>query len=294
MARPDGPALLVVAAVIIAGCTAAEPLRQATVTPGDRVSPAPVPNATRTPGGDLAPGVTEAGIRWPYVLIRAHVRTLQGTSYTVSSRRTVDSTDADERRTTIMTGAFAINKSRYHQTFIERRGPNRTAIRSELYADGEQLFEAIGTGTDRRYYRPRSRLRTPPRSASFFGNPTQDDSIYIGIKAVETRLVSEATGREVRRFRFSGSRVRLPDLLSVGTTGTAVDRIEDTRLDVTVGRNGVVYEYRLRYTADLGNETLWVNHSITFSDVGATTVTAPEWYPLARQRLGEQGNATSL
>lgn len=288
MARPGGAVAVVAIVVIIAGCTAAD-----TPSPAPTVSPAPVPDVTRTATGDLAPGVTEAGIRWPHVLIRAHVGTLQGESFTVESVRTVNSSRREGRSRTVMRGEFAANKSRYHQTFIERRD-GQTEIHSELFADGEQLYEAVGTGADRRYYRPRSKLRSPPRPESFFGNPTQDDTIYIGVKAMETSLDAVTTDGPDQRYRLTGSEVRLPGLLAVGTLGTYADRVTESSVTVTVGPEGVVYGYRLRYSAVRRNETVQVTRTITFSDVGSTTVPAPSWYPFARQQFDDEGNATSL
>ncbi len=281
--------LVVAILLVIAGCTAAD-----TPSPEPTVSPAPVPAVTRTATGDLAPGVTEAGVRWPHVLVKAHVRTLQAESFTVESVRIVNSTNRDGRSQTVMHGEFAANKSRYHQTFTERREDDRSETHSELFADGEQLYEAVGTGADRRYYRPRSRLRSPPRPESFFGNPTQDETIYIGLKAMETSLDAVTSDGAERRYRLTGSTVRLPGLLAVGTLGTSADRVTESSVAVSVGSNGVVYGYRLRYSAVRRNETVHVTRRITFSDVGTTTVRAPGWYPFARQQFADEGNATSL
>lgn len=288
MTRAGGLVVLIAVIAAIAGCTAADP------PPGPIVSPAPVPADTRTPGGDRPPGITDDGVRWPHVLIRAHVGTLRQTSFTVESVRTVNSTGPLSRTRSVMVGRFAANKSRYHQTFVKRGGANPTGVRTELFADGEQLFEAIGTGPDRRYYRPRSELHSPPRPESFLGNPTQDDVIFIGIKAMETRIVTGSSTNGTRHVGLTGSRAKRPDLLSVGTLGTPVDHIKDPTLRVTVGDDGVVRTYHLRFTAVRGNETLWINDTVTFSRVGSTTVTPPAWYPEASRQLSDAGNATSM
>lgn len=279
--------VLFAAAVVLSGCTAVETDTEVSV------SPAPVPESRTTPTGDLAPGVTADGIRWSAALIRAHSHTLRRTSFTVESIRTVESANPDYQLRTVMTGTFSPNKSRYHQTFIERdRDDDRR--QSELYADGERLFEALGPIGERRYYMPRTELYSPPRPESFIGNPTQDDRIFIGIKAFETRV--ESTNRSVGepRYRIVGSEVRLPELLTVGTIGTYADHIEEPSLSVTVGQSGVIYDYRLQFTAVKGNQTLAVDHTILYTAVGSTTVVAPNWYPFAREEHLGSGNATSL
>lgn len=280
-------AVLVAAAVVLTGCTAVETDTQITV------SPAPIPESTTPPSGDFAPGVTTDGIRWSAALIRAHSHTLKQTSFTVKSIRTVESTNPEYRLRTMMAGTFSPNKSRYHQTFIERDrdGDQR---RSELYADGERLFEALGPIGERRYYMPRTELYSPPRPESFIGNPMQDDRIFIGIKAFETRVESVNQSDGEPRYRIVGTEVRLPELLSIGTIGTYADHIKDPSLAVTVGQSGVVYDYRLQFTAVKGNQTLAVNHTIQYTDVGSTSVVAPNWYPFAREEHLGSGNATSL
>ena len=287
MGRASGLAMLFAVAIVLSGCTATETDSRPTV------SPAPIPERTTTPSGDLAPGMTADGIRWSAALIRAHSRTLRGSSFTVKSIRTVESTNPSYRVRTVMTGTFSANKSRYHQRFVERDRDGQER-RSELFADGERLFEALGPIGERRYYMPRTELYSPPRPESFIGNPTQDDRIYIGVKAFETRIESTNRSGGEPNHRIVGTEARLPELLAVGTIGTYADRIEEPSLTMIVGHRGIVYDYQLRFTAIKGNQTLVVNHTIRYTDVGSTAVVAPNWYPFAREEHLGSGNATSL
>jgi len=263
-------ALLVALAVALAGCPAAGPV----------TTPTPAP-------GEYPPGVTADGVADPAALADAHADAVGNTSYTVVSNRTV-------------------------------RYPNGTvasglSVRVELAADREFSVSATTAGS----HGPKF-LGEPPASGEFWSNGTvyvraltRDGGTaynqftppdnFVGTWRYWRATVAfggqDGHARETIRNVFADVPTEVTGVRTVD--GTAVYSVEgegatasefakvgngpvgNVTLEADVTESGVLRRLDLSYATFLDGETVRVEWTVRYADVGATAVDRPPWFDRA-------------
>jgi hypothetical protein len=267
-------ALLLALAVTLAGC------------------PAVGPGATPTPG-EYPPGVTADGVTDPAALADAHADRVENTSYTLVSNRTVRYANG-----TVASGLF---------------------VRVELAADREFLVTAATAGSHGPEF-----LGEPPSSGEFWSNGsvyvraltreggttynqfTPPDS-YVGTWRYWRATVAfggqDGHARETVRNVFTDVPTEVTGVRTVD--GTAVYTVEgegatdsefakasngpvgNVTLEAEVTEAGVLRRMDLSYVTFLDGESVRVDWTVRYADVGATAVDRPPWFDRA-----VAGNAT--
>lgn len=252
------------------------------------VTPAPVPTTpspSPTPGPP--PGLSAGSVADPGALVMAHSAALGDRSYTVRGVETVrapDGTLLSRRAVTVRVGPDHVA---FHATVAASgprsfrfagRDPGRTAVWSP---DGELVVAAFGPG-DGRHERFRSwgLAGNDVASVGFW-----TDEVLPGARpwADIEPLFRAFPVRVVRVERHGGTRLyraRAGALVDAGVLAAA-ERVATARnatLRVTVDGRPVIRSYRLRYRAADHGAVLWVNRTVRYSEVGATSVDRPAWY----------------
>lgn len=262
------PAVLLVVLLATAGCSA--PLGPATEAP-DRstLTPVSVPETTERTAvaSEVAPGVTADGVRSPDRLGTAHARVLAGTSYTANRtviRRDREGAVVGRTRTVVRVSA---DPGRFRYELELREGERR---RVERYGDGERVYERETTtnGTRAAVVRGPDGEPLDPRTVSF-----GDASNRRGIVQLFVRFPFQVTDSVMRNgttyYRLATSEPRaLPPARNI--TATAL-----------VSERGLVRNYTITYRVQRGEQPTTVRVESRFTDVGATTVEPPAWYPAA-------------
>lgn len=253
------PALLLSLLVVLAGCTAFG------LAPG---SPTPEPTATPEWPDPLPPGVTAAAVTEPLDLARAHTAALTGRSYTYRETvvvRTTDGIRIGEIRTVrrvAADGAFV------HRMRAEGVVP---AVVSQFRA-----IEAYSNGSRVviRFRRDREN-RTVAMSAA--ESPMAPNDV-IG-KGYLYSVLSSTRPVVVGPLRRGGTtyvHVRGAN----GTTRFGFVEATNVTFEALVAPSGFVRRYAVSYRANGTSYTGWegrVVRTVTFDDVGSTTVERPDW-----------------
>lgn len=263
-------ALLVALAVVLAGC------------PAVTSQPTPTPDPD-----DYPPGVTADGVVDPAALANTHGDTLENTSYTLVSNRTVRYANG-----TVASGLF---------------------VRVELAADREFHVTAATAGPDGPLF-----LGTPPASGEFWSNGTvylraltRDGTTtyneftppdnFVGTWRYWRATVpfggQEGHARETIRGIFADVPAEVTGVRTVD--GTAVYRIEgegaasgefakagsgpvgNVSMVAAVTESGVLRRLELSYVTFFEGRSVRVDWTLRYDDVGATTVDRPPWFDRA-------------
>ena len=209
---------------------------------------------TRIPSQATAfpPGVDRTGITDYRQLIDAHESELEGRSYRITlSYREV----RDEKVTGARTQTVRVeNGTTYHATSTEFGrlvSPSPSLVDGEIYSNGNVEFERTSTGVTRRP------LQNPTSHRTAL-------SRYLGwyLSVNESQAVAASTERGTATVRVSTDDDPYPGVTNA--TGTVI-----------VTESGLVtHLYRTHSTP---NSPVRVVITIRVSDVGTTTVSAPEW-----------------
>lgn len=233
------------------------------------LSPAPVP--TETPVGLSADGIDADA------LAATHESVLLGTNYTVrvTERFVANGTVRREatRRRRVAVGARAYSIARTERT---DQFPS-TAIGSDIgyWFSGNATYERIGRGDSARYRRYPG---GPP-------GPLLDPTSHVGIAQIVGAFELRPSGETDGSRRFASTELVTPATVP---TPNFVGTPRNASLTVRVAPAGYVRSYRLRYEANTSatDGRIRVRRDVAFSNVGTTTVTAPEWVTAARERPG--------
>lgn len=268
---------LVLAVLLLAGCSgfAGQP------TP--TVTPAPLPADTPVPP-TFPPGTGPEGVADPLALANAHHGTIEKTSYTVRRSETVRFANGSLSRRTALDAEFSASRSQLHLVY-RAAGPDvdefaRTPLRVELWTDGEVLLQSltVENETTRQQFPPQTFNRRPgpfdQTPGSEFGLRSLDREAYLLFLGVDVTLTRRTVnGTTVYRARGDEVRQRaaLVDLEDV----TAPRNVS---LDATITERGLVRAYDLRYVATVDGRLVHVERSARFLDVNRTTIERPPWY----------------
>ncbi|MWG34502.1 hypothetical protein [Halomarina oriensis] len=265
--------------VVLAGCGTGG---SGGATDPETVTPAPVPSdaATEVPSErTVAPGVTTGGVVAPTRLVGAHVAALRGRSFK-TTRRTVEyAPDGTVRASVQIRGFVSADRRRL---YLDRRAEGTVVEstgldgRTEQYMAGTRVAEReVRNGTER------------------FDSRRRDPGAIVG-----TVLISDLLASSTYSLAFHGMNFTVasqPDrwsaaqyrLVSTGTpsrdtvVGLAGGRARNLSFMATVTDDGLVTWSRLAYTAERGGETVRVVRTVSFEEVGTTSVERPAWFETA-------------
>lgn len=283
---PRPSSVLVVLAVLLAGCSGFG----GTGTPTEPVTPAPVPAATptATPHDLLAPGLSFSGVTDAYTLADAHAGQLQGTSYTVRTERTIRTPDGRQLGTesgVVCVAASGTFRSRVTATGTAADFVPGASGRVDRWSDGEQLAVAVTANGSTRYgHVPRGSF-DPQRSRL----SVTRERLFVLFSAVDTRVTDRFAWNGTTVYRVESTGVTDPDRLADAEVIREPRNVSFTAL---VDARGVVRAYTLRYRATAASgEPVVVALSVTTERIGATTVERPDWYE--RALAVGRGNASA-
>lgn len=253
--------------VLLAGCNA-----PASSTPAPTLTPVPLPEATassdRLAAGELAPGVDPSGVTDAGRLARAHGTVLATNGYTVNQTlgQTYRNGTVESRYVTRARFAAGAEGFRANLTQTDRVDGTLSTRYVERFADGQRVYEAVTSVTDRRYRVVRGPDGAPRSPVAFYPtNFTNEPAIARLFTLVETTTTDRWVENGTRYVRVASDRpATLPPLRNV-------------TLEATVAETGLVTDYRVTYDIDRRGAVVHVVVAVTYTDVGETTVRPPGW-----------------
>jgi hypothetical protein len=282
MSRSVLTAVLLVALILLAGCSGFPGLGPD--SSDVRVTPANVPTDTQpvTPSEQIAPGVLPTGVYNASILAHAHSQALGTTSFTIRTNRTYRYQNGTLARWT--TGIQRVesgppiriqSRSRYHvQRLYPRRSNVSPALGSDLWSGPDNGYQrTIYANNTTRYSTLSQRIRSV--NSSVFARARMINKTLSNVDTQVTRLTRNGStyyrieGPVSREYR------RLPQ--STDQQNTSQWLLIDSR--------GVIHEYHITIYTSGPEETIMERHySITFRKIGNTTVERPAWVETARNR----------
>lgn len=270
-------AALVVAVVLLAGCSA---LSGGGGSDGvETVTPVP----EVTPEERYPPGVSERGVTDAEFLASVHSDQLAERSFTLTSVRTVNGSDATTRSGLHIRVAYDGNDS-YH-AWAATAGPDGPVFlgeppaSAEFWSDGETYLRKLTRENETRYDRLRpGRQRVPgPRywtRTAAFGDR--------GGSAIRTyqQVLSSFVFEVERGATVDGTPTYR--LVSVDRTDDAfapseMTAVRNASAELTVTSRGFIRSAELRYEGTVDGERVVVDRRIEYERVGETTVGRPAW-----------------
>jgi hypothetical protein len=249
----DWRAVWVVLALVLAGCGS---VATGTETPGETLTPVPVPEVTDTPA-TLPPGVSGASVTDTDTLLDAHAAAIQGRSYTL----TVDVRTGSERSRRVLR---VETPRRYLQrdTLAEPWGS------ATQFADGERLYIRTDYGSTVEYGSIES--VNPPRSQT-----VQLSRAFLRldeVRVAETRVNGDAA------YELTGQYPVHP----------AVDTMENVTLRAVVEPDGFIRSLNISYARRSDSVRTNITRSFVYTGVDATTVERPAWVDREFNDTGER------
>jgi hypothetical protein len=282
MSRSILNVMVLVALILLAGCSGLSGL--GSEPPEVSVTPADVPTNAKpaTPSEQIAPGVLPTGVYNASALAHAHARILGSTSFTIRTNRTYRYQNGTLARW--ITGIQRVESgpplriqthSRYH---IQRLYPQRSNVSIALESD---LWFSLDNGYQR---------------TTYANNTTRYSTLSQRIRSINSPILTRAwrinktlsnVDTQVTRHTRNGStyyRIKGPvphgnpsPLLSSNKQNSSQWLLIDSR--------GVIHEYHITVYTSGPKETAIKRHfSITFRKIGNTTVERPAWVETARNR----------
>lgn len=273
--------LLVALLVVLAGCSGVPVVQPEEST--ETVTPIP----ERSPAPSYPPGMTNRGVEAPDVTASAHADRLAETSYTLTSNRTVRANgtlksffsvrvDLDDERNY---HARARTDGQDGPEFLGRPpataefwSDGETHLR-KLTRDGETTYDELESGPGRvstwRYW-----TRTAP-----FGD--RRGSLFRMVRDVMGSFVwlidTERTG-DTTQYRLEAD-----EYTSTAFAPSEMTDVRNVTASATVTQSGLVRSIHMRYVGTIDGETVLVERTIRYENVGNTSVERPEWYDRARE-----------
>lgn len=255
----DGPTVLLVLAVVLAGC-GASPV--GTADPGAGAPGEPTAGATPPlPGGELAPGLTADGVENATALVEAHTAALSERGFELDvERRRVDAngTSGATYRSTATPGF-----ERFHQTATGLDPGSRAIHRSWLDASMDRMLVRVDEDNETSY-------RIPPVG------PVGDDAarkylldrhVHRGwlvdlLRAGDFAVSAVRENGEVRRYRL------------VDADGATAEAVEFEEIHLTVDPDGVVLT--LKATGEFRDGDSFT-YGYRLVRLGVAELDPPEW-----------------
>lgn len=252
-----------------------------------------VPPTTAGTGPDEATdpypyGVNESGLTSSFGLLQSHVGLLRLESFRVVRERTVRTGNLTVLRSTRVDARIDRDRLRY-LVEIDRRG-QAGAGRQSVYAPTEATVEggrtqgtvlavALADGDVRSATRidPIFGDSVPPRRL-LSGPPSYRDHLYRYLAAVETARVErldDANGNE-------SVRITATETTNENRVVPGNGSVSDLSVVVTVDRAGLITEAGVTYALTRNGSTVRVTERIAYTEVGAVSITPPDWYDETR------------
>lgn len=268
---------LVVALAVLAGCSTFG-------TTGDTptVTPAPVPQQTETTTATpLPPGVTGADVTSTEQLALAHVRAINGTSYTWYSNYTrVRFFDNETYPGYVRKEASVENESHYTYWTNRKEAPRDSQFsylgEFELYANQTGRYTRSELGGTFSY----ERLDPLPARLQVGQHPSGAITEYLqtsNMTVAETRV----DGRQF--YELTGSGYAFP----------SGQEIRNYTTRALVSPDGFVRSLTVSYEQTRNGERELITYTFHYSQVGNTTVEPPDWIAGPESDSASNGTTTA-
>lgn len=266
MTSPPAARLVLVGAVLLAGCSgflgAGEPNRTDTLTPVD------------VPAG--SPSSTPAGGRVdPFDLASHHGAVLANRAVTVTERRTERFANGTTRRQRTAV-RYAGDGSRYYLNETLRGAvpvlSDSPEGRYELWANASVGVTVLRTDDGARYD-----LDPPGRR-----DVARFERLYLLLRTFDRAGLDRRRVDDGSAVVLRGTRPTAPD----APDRRGVRDLRNLSFVVRVDEDGLVRRYRLTYTGVVDDEPVTVAERVSFGDVGSTTVPRPDWVDAALRTRG--------
>jgi hypothetical protein len=280
--RPPGT-LALAALLVLAGCGGFASNAPGVGEPSPSFTPAPVPDAPAA----HPPGITAERVVDPARLADAHVRSIEGVSYSLRSNRSTYYPNGTLRSRIDID--LRLSRNRSHVAVVRTAGPEGSVIigpppasavywsNQSLYAsrvghDGDSIYSILDDSANPiatwNYWTTTAAFGGPDghpsvRYADFFGS--------IPTTVVDNWTVNGTTLYQVRGRRPASPAFTVDEVDAVGPAGSG------PALQATVTEDGLVRSLQLRYRAFDDGEEYTVDWRIRYRAVGNTTVSEPSW-----------------
>lgn len=265
-----GLSLLAIAVLLAtAGCNSlfSSPTPTETLTPAPSVSPAPA----------YPPGLGPDGVTDGFAVASGHATSLEGANYTVLETRSVRFANGTALVNRTERTRVAARSGRYHHRLVASgtgvpQFPWGSAGTMVMFSNGTLValrLTAPSGDSQHRVFRNPDGSPVSPETLPH-GTPTNRDRIAV-LLARSRFAVAPGDGRfDLRATGFAG------DSLAVGTV--TVRDLSVTAFSATVGPDGFVRAYDLRFEGTVGGEPVSGHEVVRYGAVGRTEVTAPAWF----------------
>lgn len=260
MHRRTTPILLLVVALLVAGCAGA-----VDDGPSDADAPAASDGAdTPTPAGPVYELPLDGA-----TIATAHEQTLASAgSFTVETNVTVESTDD---------GGFSVQTTsavdRERGTMLVRGTTGEIAGQTTYVAPDGTAYQRLETATGEAHYQ---QMADAPAVSGYFELPVTD-------------LVDQATFTYVGRSQVAGVSVAvyevtdLEELVAPGqVSGTDTGSLQAFEVRMAISDDGLIRQFHYHVETEIDDTSRTITTSILFRDVGTTTVEPPDWLDEAK------------
>lgn len=232
-----------------------------------------------------APGLTADGVTDPEALADAHVAVIADASYSLSASDVTRGRDRGLR--SYLSLDLALTADRDYHARVATAGPDGPEFlgnppeRATYYSEGtDHAANLHSDGADTYHsFEPRGIVGAwqywalmIPFGGTYVSRPGRYYRILF--TEVPTRFLGQRDGPDGLRYHVAGHADRTSSSLETVDAST----VRDVDLAATVDADGVVRSVDVRYEATVDDARLGVHRTVSYADVGATTVDAPDWY----------------
>lgn len=271
MNRRPVAAVALVVLVALAGCGGSGGIDTGTESPSPDGTDAPTATASPTPTPSFddvtkPPGVSEDGLTDREALLDAHASALDGKAVTV---------DVDFRLTVDGDGQNASLRGKV--TPDDDQGWMRVTTTDgtgTYYTEGGTTYEKVVVD-DSTSYGTTDQVSAIPETPRFGADARLRDALWNANWTFDQ--VVQRDGE--RLLRFEATRVTLPSQVDVDreNASTSTDGV------LLVDEDGVVRHVEINASVETDEQTVEYGLSVSFSDVGSTTIQRPDWVDRAEE-----------
>lgn len=225
-------------------------------------------------------GLSDTGIQDATDLAETHKTGLQNTSFTKEHQVTIIADNGTVLVNETRTGSWEADRSVFlHQYNVEtapwgiRDAPNGTV---SAYGDGSTVtrYQMYPDGTETtNVVRNVHAEPTPPSEYWVTENAADYQLLVARYQAVMPGTVSN----ESSVFLVESDSANQPSL-QVESAEAPVENISNVSYTTRITPSGVVQSYELQAEGDWRGTQVTVRETVSYTDVGSTTVEAPKWY----------------
>jgi hypothetical protein len=225
----------------------------------------------------LAPGLNRTRVIDPAELADAHEAVLHNTSYAVETNLTARAPDGTLRARLNSTTKTAHDPvRRVGRSVVDGTTPRAVGLAGfdlRVWATENGTWYAVETSNGTDYRKVADELR-PPAAAR-----TDRDVLFVLFSGLETAVAGVEFRDGTPLYRVESTGVENPEAIA---SQFNVESVENVSLTALVDQRGAVREYRVAYTATLGENTSRVERTTRFTALGETTVERPPWVDEAK------------